>query len=188
MKKTKVLALTTSVVVLMMLFALSIIRNRSRFTSAPASFLATPSYSYEANSIFASEVAGKVDLNSGITLERAIPIDSSQINKVTFAVFNHTGEDISFPNQGFGLTIYAYDDVGKHWVTQPLTHPPYPQETILPAKLESWYTDIDNAWDIFEDEIISLEYKQLRLYVSGIGQSSKKLYGAYLDITVHEAP
>ncbi|MBC6962638.1 MAG: hypothetical protein DWB48_07885 [Nitrosomonas sp.] len=188
MKKTKVLVLTTSVVALIILLALSKIRSHSGFTSEPTPFFATPDYSYEANSIFASEVAGKADLNLGITMERAIPVDASQINNVTFAVFNHTDEDILFPNQGFGLIIFAYDNVGKQWIPQPLMHPPYPQKTTLSAKLESWYTEIDNSWDVFENEIVSLGYKQLRLYVSGIGQVSNKLYGAYLDVTVFEVP
>lgn len=180
--------LTTSVVIILILFALSEIRNQVGSISVSSPTIATPDYPYKANTIFASDVADGVDLNSGITLERAIPVDSSQINNVTFAVFNHTDEDILFPNQGFGLIIFTYDDTGKQWVPQTLMHPPFPEETILPAKIENWYTDFNNSWDIFEDEIVSLGYKQLRLYVSGIGKVTNKLYGAYLDITVYEVP
>jgi len=47
-----------------------------------------------------------MDLNSGISIERATPVFPEQINYVGFVVFDHTDEPILFSNQGFGLTVF----------------------------------------------------------------------------------
>ena len=55
-------------------------------------------FSDEANEIFVSSVAGKIDLNSGITMDGPTPVAiPEQINNIDFAVFNHTDEPILFP-------------------------------------------------------------------------------------------
>ena len=72
-------------------------------------------FSDEANEIFVSSVAGKIDLNSGIIMESTTPAIPDQINYVDFNVYNHTDEPILFPNQGFGLTVFRYDEIAKKW-------------------------------------------------------------------------
>jgi hypothetical protein len=143
----------------------------------PTSFV-----SKEEDQVFASVVAKEVDLNSGITIERATSVNPNQNSDVTFTVFNHTDEDIVFSNQGFGIVIYAYEEPTRRWIPLSLTHPPYSQAQTVPARLEKWGAGI-KIWVVLESEIANRGYKQLRLYVSGNGVVTHKIYGAYLDVT-----
>jgi hypothetical protein len=141
-------------------------------------------FSEEANEIFVSSVAGEVDLNSGITMERPASAIPEQINNVGFAVFNHTDEPILFSNQGFDLTVFRYDEITKKWENLPLRYVPHSEPTILPPRIETW-SDVDKTWAILEDETTAWGYKQIRIYISGKGQMTNKTYGAYLDVTIH---
>ena len=142
-------------------------------------------FSDEANEIFVSSVAGKIDLNLGITIESTTPAIPDQINYVDFHVFNHTDEPILFPNQGFGVIAFRYDEIAKEWKNLPLHYVPHAEPTILPPRIETWNTDVINSWSIFEDETTAWGYKDVRIYVSGKGQMTNKTYSAYLDVTIH---
>ena len=143
-------------------------------------------FSNEANEIFVSSVAGDVDLNSGITMDGPTPMAiPEQINNIDFAVFNHTNEPILFSNQGFDLTIFRYDEIAKKWENLALRYVPHSEPTVLPPRLETRYSDVNNSWHILEDETTAWGYKQIRIYVSGNGQMTNKTYGAYLDVTIY---
>ena len=62
---------------------------------------------------------------------------------------------------------------------------PHSEPTILSPRLETRYSDVNNSWDILEDETTAWGYKQVRIYVSGKGTITNKIYGAYLDVTIH---
>jgi len=188
MKKIIVIPITIISVILTFLVFVSGNPNYQGTVSTPTSYLATPYFSNEANEIFVSSVAGNMDLNSGVTMERAMPLYPDQINNVTFAVFNHTDEPIIFPNQGFGLTIFRYDDINKDWESLQLQHVPYSAPKTLPPKLENWDLEINNGWDILESDTTALGYEQIRLYVSGNGKITHKTYGGYLDVTISASP
>jgi hypothetical protein len=142
-------------------------------------------FSDEANEIFVSSVAGKIDLNSGIIMESTTPAIPDQINYVDFNVYNHTDEPILFPNQGFGLTVFRYDEIAKEWENLPLHYVPHAEPTILPPRIGTWNTDVINSWSIFEDETTAWGYKHIRIYVSGKGMTTNKTYGAYLDVAIY---
>ncbi len=149
----------------------------------------TPTYfSKQANLTFAYSEARDVNLNQGITLERSIPLDPKQGNNITFAVFNHTDEPILFPNQGFGLSVFRYDENNSKWEKLQLPHTPYPELTTLPPRTESWNTENNNTWDLLENDTTAFGYKKLRLYVLGKGKFSNTPYGAYLDVEISGAP
>lgn len=151
-------------------------------TPSPAASL----FSDEANAVFVSSVARDIDLNSGITMDGPTPVAiPEQINNLDFAVFNHTDEAILFPNQGFGLTVFRYDEIAKKWENLPLRYVPHSEPTILPPRVETWDFELNNSWDILEDETTAWGYKHIRIYVSGTGQMTNKTYGAYLDVAIH---
>jgi hypothetical protein len=153
--------------------------------SESAEHLLTPKYSKEANDIFVSSIAENTDLNSGLTIERAMSLYSDQENNVSFAVFNHTNESITFPNQGFGITIFWYNDTKNLWEELSLNHLPYSTAKTLPPKLERWdFEENLNSRDVLENDVEALPYDLVRLYVSGVGDLTDKKYGAHIDITI----
>jgi hypothetical protein len=150
----------------------------------PTSYPITSLFSKDADKAFVSSFTGGTDLNSGITMEQARSAIPEQANNITFAVFNHTDEPILFEDQGFGITIFRYDDTHKLWERLQLQYTPYRELRTLPPKLERWDLDINNTWSVSEDETTASGAEKLRLYISGTGQTTNKIYGAYLDVPV----
>jgi hypothetical protein len=146
-----------------------------------------PIFSEQANLNFANSIAKDVALNSDITMERAEPVNSEQINNVSFYVFNHTDEPILFSDQGFGLAAFTYDEIDKTWKELQLPHTPFPELTILPPRTENWNPKIDNSWDILENDTTSLGYQKIRFYVLGKGKITNTSYGAYLDVIISKS-
>ena len=146
------------------------------------------SFSPEADKAFYNTIAKGIDLNSGITIERALPVYDEQANNISFAVFNHTNETIIFSNQGFDLVVFRFDEAAKIWERLKLPHTPYPETTLLLPKVDSWSSEDIKTWTLLEEDTVSFEYKQLRLYVSGRGEMTNISYGAYLDVTVSTSP
>jgi hypothetical protein len=181
MNKTAKLIIIFLTPLLILIFVFFSISNKTdHSTDFPDKFL-TPIFSEEADQSFISSVVASSNLNSGITIYRIKPLESSQINFITFVVFNHTDEPIVFSNQGFGYSLYWYSDVDKTWEELSLPHFPDRTPKILPPNLEDLDRDIRNTWTILENDIKILPYKQVRLYVSGIGQTSNSVYGSYID-------
>jgi hypothetical protein len=133
-------------------------------------------------------ITDDVDLNSGITLVRASPALPEQINNVSFVVFNHTNESINFPNQGYGITVFGYNEVSNQWQKLPLAAVPFPDPKTLPPKLEVWDFQINNSWDILQSDATALGYPEFRVYVSGTGAITRRVYGAYLDVRIYSPP
>lgn len=186
MRKNNIILLLVIAVVAIFLV---IVRGNKNYPESAVTSTPSPAgslFSDEANKIFVSTVAGDIDLNSGITMDGPTPMAiPEQINNIDFAVFNHTDEPILFSNQGFDLTVFRYDETAKKWENLPLRFVPHSEPTILPARLESEYSDVNNSWDILEDETTAWGYKHIRIYVSGKGTVTNKTYGAYLDVTIH---
>jgi hypothetical protein len=186
MRKNIIIPLVAIAVTAIFLVIVSGNRNHLESAVTPTPSLAVSLFSDEANKIFVSSVAGDVDLNSGITMDGPTPVAiPEQINNIDFAVFNHTDEPILFSNQGFDLTVFRYDEPAKKWENLPLRYVPHSEPTILPPRLETEYSEVHNSWSILEDETTAWGYKQIRIYVSGKGQTTNKTYGAYLDVTIY---
>lgn len=188
MRKIITISVAIISVILIFLVFVNVKYSYQETVFTPTAYFGTPYFSNEANEIFVSSIAGNIDLNSGITMERSMPMNSEQINMVNFAVFNHTDEPIMFTNQGFGLTVFGYDDTNGNWESLQLQHVPYPEPKTLPPKLETWDFDINNSWDLLENDTAAWEYKQIRLYLTGTGKITNKMYGAYLDVTTSASP
>ena len=189
MKKNAIFLLLVIVVIAVFFMIKSSKKNYPENALTPSPSLAVSLFTDEANKVFVSTVAGNVDLNSGITMigpmSVAIP---EQINNIDFAVFNHTDEPILFSNQGFDLVVFRYDETAKKWENLPLRYVPNSEIVILPPRLETEYSDVNNSWVILDDETTAWGYKQIRIYVSGKGQITNETYGAYLDATISIAP
>ena len=184
MRKNNLIPLLAIAVTAIILVIVRINSNHPAVTSAHSPSVSL--FSDEANDIFVSSIASDVDLNSGITMDGPTPVAiPEQINNIDFAVFNHTDEPILFPNQGFDLTVFRYDEITKEWKKLPLQYVPHAEPTILPPRLQTRYSDVNNSWHILEDETTAWGYKQIRIYVSGKGMTTNKTYGAYLDVTIH---
>lgn len=186
MKQRFIIAIVSSI--LLLLVFVSVTTEHSETGPGTTACFANSCFPHEADELFASSVGDNVELNSGITMQRAMPLYSEQFNNITFAVFNHTDERIIFPNQGFGLTIFGYDAVSRNWKRLKLQHVPLSEPKILPPKLETWDLETNNSWDVLENDTTKLGYEHVRLYVSGTGMITGRRYGGYLDVTISLLP
>jgi hypothetical protein len=177
--------ITFSVLLLMLtlLFINSFNKNdqKSNFSD---NFL-TPIFSEEADQSFVSSIVDHSNLNSGIAVFEIKPLESDQTNYISFVVFNYTEENIVFPDQGFGFSLYWYSDVDKTWEEVSLSQFPDRTPKTLPPQLEDLDHNIQNTRLIFENDIETLPYKRVRLYISGIGQVSNSIYGSYVDLLIN---
>ena len=177
--------------ILLILVGFLLFFKMSKIQDAPLGYSTTPVvslFSKEADEAFVSALVSNIDLNSGITMDKATTLFPEQANNVTFAVFNHTDEPIIFPDQGFGLIVFRYDDINNFWEELKLQYVPYREVKILPPNLEKWDVKNGNTWDILESETIAFGVEQLRIYVSGKGQKTNKIYSAYLDVPIVLSP
>ena len=188
MRRTILISLSAMVLIVVIFLVISRVPNNRKVTITPTSYPVTSLFSKEADEAFVSSLGGSTDLNSGITMERATPASPDQANNITFAVFNHTDEPILFPDQGFGLIVSRYDEIDKLWERLQLPSAPYEEVKILPPKLETWDFEVNNTWGLLDYDTITFGEGRLRLYVSGKGETTNQIYGAYLDVSISSAP
>jgi len=188
MRKIISISLGALLMALVILLGISKISNNQSVSVTPTPYPVKSLFSKEANETFISAHVSNIDLNSGITMEKAVPLYSDQVNNISFAVFNHADEPIIFSDQGFGLVVFRYDDLNKLWENLQLPYAPYREAKTLPPKLETWDFEINNSWDLLENDTTAFGVERLRLYVSGKGQTTNKIYGAYLDVPISLSP
>ena len=141
----------------------------------------TPLVLSQADMAFA-KVVESTDLNSGITIQLSLSGPEFKTDKnIAFIVLNHTNETITFPDQGFGFELYWFNQTDLQWEKQKRIYTSDPVIKQLPAKVEKMDFQSDNIWPILADELDTIPHNQLRLFVSGKGMQSGKIYGAYLD-------
>jgi hypothetical protein len=133
---------------------------------------------------FIKRYAMDVDLNTGISVVRSpslIAVDATPSPYfIDFVVFNHTKEPIVFPNQGFGLRTFVYDESTQAWSEIHLQKPA-PTEVILPAGLERYDYHINNSWALDDLDFADFEHDAVRIYIIGVGKETGKSYAAYYD-------
>lgn len=188
MKKNIPIIFIALLVMVSLLLIISRIYYTQDITVTPTPSNASSYFPKAADEIFVSSVVPNQDLNTGITIEFATFLLPEQRDNVSFTVLNHTDESIKFTNQGFGLTIFGYDDINQRWESLELQHIPYAEPKILPPKLERWDPEINNSWDILENDVAALDREFIRLYISGVGEATNKTYGAYADVRVSRSP
>jgi hypothetical protein len=188
MRRTMQISLGAIGLILVIFSVISGMPRNHNVPVTPTSYPITSLFSKDADKAFVSSFVGGTDLNSGVAMERATPATPDQANNITFAVFNHTDEPILFENQGFGIIVFRYDDTNKLWERLQLQYTPYGELTTLPPKLERWDLDIGNVWSVPDEETTAFAAEKLRLYISGKGQTTNKVYGAYLDVPISIFP
>ncbi len=156
------------------------------------SFPPTPIIDSNAQSLFMENVAPNAEVNSGITMERAsLMIPSGDVpppspNYVFFSVYNHTEEAITFVNSGFGVRVYAFDRDFLNWIEVKLPNSPQKIPKTIPPKLEKDDPNILNNWSIPNWDLEPIQHTELRIYIEGVGESTQKVYGAYIDISLQK--
>jgi hypothetical protein len=153
-------------------------------------FPSTPTFPKESNLLFALTVAGTNNLNAGITMERAgtPSSDLRDVNSITFAVFNHTSEAVTFPDPGYGVSVFRYDVLAEGW--DELELPGWvggPARTILP-NTDDWPSAWRSTWTLMAEDLMLLSDTELRIFVAGTGNTTGRRYGAYLDVAIEAAP
>ena len=136
--------------------------------------------------LFINQFAANANINSGITIYVESfydqPSDTQTGELIEYVILNHTNEDITFSNVGFGLRVFTIDETGGMWQEIfPVIHPDNTQ-TILMAKVEKYNPQANNS--------VYLEYSyfrgnlpiKLRILVNGIGKLSHTTYVAYIDL------
>ena len=103
---------------------------------------------------------------------------------IGFSVLNYATESVTFSDQGFGVTIYYYDESTLRWEKKELYPYPAPRPITLSAKATD-YSHVNN-WSILESDIVDVVPGEYRLYVEGVGSVSGKKYGAFFDFVVRE--
>ena len=134
-------------------------------------------------------VIGEVqDTNYGISLIALPSITNERGQKILnydIWVLNNTEEAITFPNNGFGIQVFTYDQASNFW--RPVELGIWPSN--YPFTLPSEPKDIqgDYRWILNSHSIKGVDWKNpIRVYVSGIGDLSKKKFGAYEDILLEK--
>jgi hypothetical protein len=146
-------------------------------------FATSTKFSSQAD-LFFTRIIQNDDLNSGITLEQSFPEQIQKNNHITFIVLNHTNETVIFPDQGFGFELYGYNQNNLIWEKQTLRLRSDQTIKELPGKVEFMDFKNNNIWTILNNELSDIPYDVVRLYVSGKGAKSGKIYGTYLDINI----
>lgn len=164
------------------------IYNNSIKSTDTLTVILTPMFSENANNLFSSMHEIGTDLNSGITINRIPSANIEQARNITYVVFNHTDESIIFPDQGFGLSIYQFNVTDMAWEKLPLPHFPEQVRKTLPPKLDGLDLNIRNVWTVLENDVDSLPSQDIRLYVSGSGQKTNTIYGAFMDVKINLQP
>jgi hypothetical protein len=149
----------------------------------------TPSFNLIANDIFFEEIAKGVDLNNGLMMIRQPFLllgegPTPSPNYVSFVVLNHSDEPITFRDQGYGMKVFTYEPKSQDWKELQMATYPAARATTLPPKLEKYDFDINNSWDISPINFGTDLPQEIRIYISGIGDTSGKQYGAFLDVAL----
>ena len=120
-------------------------------------------------------------LNKEIILQRS---STNSPGLIGFSVLNYATESVNFSDQGFGVTIYYYDESVLRWEKKELS--PYPEPS--PKTLLAKTTDFshENISRILEDDIVNVVPGEYRLYIEGVGDVTREKYGAFFDFVVRE--
>ena len=188
MRRTILISLSAIGLIFVLFLVISDVSSNEDVLVTPTSYTVTSLFSKEADETFVLSLVDGTDLNSGITIERATPASPDQVNNITFAVFNHTDEEIIFPDQGFGIAVFSYDENNHHWERLQLPSAPYSEVKTLPPKLETWDFEVNNTWGLLDYDTTTFGEERLRLYVSGKGKRTNQIYGAHLDVSISSAP
>jgi hypothetical protein len=172
-------------------YSLRIFSNTSALT--PIEVPSTPAFDPTANMRFFETfpLTSSTELNKGLTIERIRlasldGVPTPPPNYVSFLVLNHTEEAIIFDDIGFGVQIFQYEPASNKWTKVVLPYTPEKKQKILPPKTESFDYNVLNTWEFNDKDFRNIEANIIRIFITGVGASSNKNYGAYLDMALQK--
>ncbi|OQX60803.1 MAG: hypothetical protein B5M51_09885 [Anaerolinea sp. 4484_236] len=134
------------------------------------------------------DVIGHVDdINNEISIDvRTIPTKLFRSPSMYWlGVVNYTDEVITFPNNGFGIVVYSYDEVSGQWKIIEMNVLPSNYPFKLPSHANEF--DLDYVWILNRNALVEADLQQpIRIFVSGVGDDSQLRYGAYIDLVMCE--
>lgn len=157
-------------------------------TSMPSEVL-TPIFDANAEELFVAIAPLADDLNSGITIKQnkvaSDFVDTSPSPRyVSFLVLNNTQEPVAFDNIGFEIQVFEYNARKFSWETVILPYTPEKRQKILPPNLTKLDFQVLNIWELFDRDLVNVKSDNIRIFISGTGEVTKSVYGAYIDVTL----
>jgi hypothetical protein len=139
--------------------------------------------------IFFLKVIGATDINSGITMESMHVVQHSKTLSeqviFSFSVLNHSNEKILFKNKCFGVRYFSLNGEPLSWVEIQAKYKIGEEMIYIPSHLEKYDFQINNSCAIYGEDFDVGKYRNIRIYISGVGEDSGKIYGAYLDTDIN---
>lgn len=143
----------------------------------------------ERDLIFAHTIGNGIELNQSLTL---VPMSNGLIYEgppqpetVAVMVLNHSEEGILFEDINYELEVYHYDEVTAVWQIVPLQFWPQKKPIVLPAKTKRFDPELWNRAILWvRTDLPEGAPPKIRLLVRGVGVSSQKPVGAYLDVVL----
>ncbi len=124
------------------------------------------------------------DINNGlkiINLERTF--SHNQLN--LYIVKNNTKEKIIFPDVGFGMEIYFWDNQFHKWVNGNLTIKFKTEEIIFLPSISQNITfpgDLENLLSLSSFQIEDIEnFQYMRIMIFGVGEETGKIFSAFYE-------
>ncbi len=173
-----IMGVFTAIYLLMMILpvaanALNLLSPKTRHTKA-------------ANTLFTETIAQGEDLNTSLTISKESDrYEVSEQEDFVFRIFNHTDEPILFDKQGYGREIYWFDQNFNKWQKANLYRQPVstPQRLIPSLQITSPQAGL-GFMHLNDIEIGAFDI--IRLYFSGIGETSGTQYTAFIDLKIIE--
>jgi hypothetical protein len=135
---------------------------------------------------FSESYAKNADINTGILIRVTAFYKNefeSQMGKfVEFEVYNETNEPVIFKNIGFGIRIFSPDETSVAWQEIKLLYSPEMVPKIIDSNTTSFNPNIYNSFVVLYSDFDVELPKNIRLYISGVGQITNKDYIAFVDL------
>ena len=155
-------------------------------------------YFFRMQLVDAKQTASELDerfiamVGSNVDLNRGIGFSSVWINRsfgaqtypedMNFVVTNSSKEAVIFPDSGYGVTVYWFDQITDTWKIASMKVTYAKHSVIVPSGTDSYETTLGNSVTIFGSDFVKTDLGEVRIYVAGVGANSGTVYGAYLDV------
>ena len=145
---------------------------------------------HQRDEIFARTIAAGVTLNEGLELVLGNPQSYIEDGWIDILVLNHTGRDLCFENNAFGVRGFVFDEGKAQWERIDLGFIPAPPGLRCVSNEASDFYEISTGFPVRRMDVRA--HSEVRLFVVGYtgtlvdGTPVPEGYGAYLDIRIAE--
>jgi hypothetical protein len=137
----------------------------------------------ERDKLFAITVAAELTLGRGLSIEPDKSEFYAPYGSVDFFVHNHTGHDLCFQDDAFGVRGFVFNEEQEQWEEIDLGFTPIPSGLRC---LRNEVTELSETWGVFPTQWVDTRgHSEVRLLVIGIADTGER-YGAYADIRIVE--